>query len=60
MHPVLETIISARLPIRPEVFRLWQQQLRDEIHPLVEAGQIAQALAEDTSRPAGRPSKAGR
>lgn len=58
MHPVLDTIISARYPIRAEVFRLWQQQLRDIIHPLVEAGQIAQTMAEDASgTPARRRAK---
>ena len=59
MHPVLATIIAARFPIREEIFRLWQQQLRDQIAPLVAAGEIAQAMAEDQTRPGGRPFKAG-
>ena len=57
MHPVLEQIISARPPVRPEIFRLWQQQLRDIIHPLVEAGEIAQAMADDAAGVPARRTK---
>lgn len=33
MHPVLEEIARARLPVRPEVFARWQQTIRNEIGP---------------------------
>lgn len=56
MHPVLDNIISARLPIRDEIFRLWQQQLRDQIAPLVAAGE--EALAQP--KPVAVPVKAAR
>ena len=38
MHPVIEEIVRCKGPAdcRPEVFRRWQQQLRDEIAPLLD------------------------
>lgn len=60
MHPVLYEIIACKDAPRIDVLRRWQQQLRDIIHPLVQAGEIAQAMAEDTTRPTGRPAKAGK
>lgn len=51
MHPILAEIIRCKgVPTLP-VLRLWQQQLRDVIAPLVQAGEIAQVHAEATSAP---------
>lgn len=36
MHPTIEEICRARLPIRPEVFRRWQRELRERIQPLLD------------------------
>ena len=33
--PVLQEILRASLPIRPEVLRRWQQAIRDEVAPLI-------------------------
>jgi len=45
MHPILEDIIRCREVPRVQVLRLWQQQLRDVIAPLVDAGERAEARA---------------
>ena len=31
-HPVFDEIVRARLPIKPEVFRRWQQEIRKLQH----------------------------
>ena len=33
--PVLEEILRAQHPIRPDVLRRWQQTLRDEVVPVL-------------------------
>lgn len=45
MHPLLAEIIACKDAPRIDVLRRWQQQLRDDIAPLVAAGEQALALA---------------
>jgi hypothetical protein len=54
MHPVLEEIIACKDVPRLDVLRRWQVALRDQIHPLVLAGELAQAHAQDE---AGTPAR---
>lgn len=49
MHPVLAEIIACKDVPRLDVLRRWQTALRDQIHPLVLAGEVAQAHAQDES-----------
>lgn len=37
MHPVLDEILRAKLPIRPDVFGRWQRAIRTEIAPKLDA-----------------------
>jgi hypothetical protein len=39
VHPVLAEIVRAKAPIRPEVFRRWQQAIAREIIPALEQEQ---------------------
>lgn len=43
MHPVLAEIIGCKDVPRLDVLRRWQQQLRDQVAPLVDAGEAANA-----------------
>ena len=36
-HPVLDEIVRAKEPIRSDVLRRWQQAIRDEVIPTIEA-----------------------
>jgi hypothetical protein len=47
MHPLLAEIIACKDAPRTDVLRRWQQQLRDEIAPLVAAGEAARAAAAE-------------
>lgn len=33
---VLDELLRARLPLRPDVFRRWQMAIRDEVIPAIE------------------------
>lgn len=46
MHPLLAEIIACKDAPRIDVLRRWQQQLRDEVAPLVDAGEAAREQAE--------------
>lgn len=48
MHPILEEINRCREIPRVQILRLWQQQLRDVIAPLVEAGEAALRAQQET------------
>jgi hypothetical protein len=36
VHPVIEDICRARLPLRDDVLRRWQQKLVAEVQPLLD------------------------
>lgn len=38
-HPVLDEIVRAKLPLRPEVLRRWQQVIQREVIPAMEAAE---------------------
>lgn len=59
MHPVLAEIVQCKDVPRLDVLRRWQQHLRDVIAPLVQAGEIAQAHAEDVSGAPARRRREG-
>lgn len=46
MHPLLEEIIACKDAPRLDVLRRWQQRLRDDVAPLVEAGEASRDQAE--------------
>jgi len=37
VHPVLEEVLRARPPIRPDVLLRWQRAIRDEVIPALVA-----------------------
>lgn len=45
MHPVLAEIIACKDSPRLDVLRRWQQQLRDEVAPLVDEAEAAREQA---------------
>lgn len=65
MHSVLDEIVRARLPIRPEVLARWQRAIRNDIAPaLAERAEVTvtvdgRALAT-ASLPSARPRHASR
>lgn len=58
MHPVIEEILRAKAPdqIRHNVLRRWQQQLRDEVQPLLDrlAAFDVAALAQKQAQASGQ------
>ena len=46
MHPLLAEIIACKDTPRLDVLRRWQQQLRDDVAPLVDVGDAAREQAE--------------
>lgn len=43
-HPVLDEILRARLPIRPDVLDRWQRVIRHEVIPALDAASQSQQL----------------
>jgi hypothetical protein len=54
MHPIIDEILRARLPIRPDVHRRWSDVLRNEIQPQLDE------LAELKADPPKPDAKKGR
>ncbi len=58
MHPILNEIMRAKLPVRPDVLLRWQRAIRDEIGPDLDRLALLTDLPEPKPRSSSRKTEA--